>query len=141
MSRLRPHPGAVFAAVTLVIWGNRVWLNWTNPDVGVAAKVALSVPITCFVIASVVLLVTMWRGVDRTSPGFRNLVTAFAAGTALFWAIRLPMILVHAHPVAFKIVHGALALASVAAAAAAWRSLPSTTPAADGDRSPATSVR
>ncbi|MCU1453984.1 MAG: hypothetical protein JWN46_2130 [Acidimicrobiales bacterium] len=124
MARFRPYPIAAFAAVTLLIWGNRVWLNWTAPHVGVAAKVALSVPITCFVVASLVLLAAMLRGADPRHPRFRALVRAFAAGTVVFWAVRLPMILVHQHPAAFKVVHAALAVASVMAAVLAWRAVP-----------------
>ena len=134
MSRLRPLPITVFAAVTLLIWGNRVWLNWTAPHVGVAAKVALSVPITCFVVASVVLLVAMLRGVDRRDPRYRGLVGAFAVGTVLFWAVRLPMILAHLHPAAFKAVHTALAVASVVAAAFAWRARPAPAPSVPAAR-------
>ena len=123
MDRLRPYPVAVFSGVTLFIWGNRVWLNWTNKDVGLAAKLALSIPITAFVVASAALLGLMVSGVDRTSGGFRTLVRAFAAGTVVFWAVRAPMILVHAHPVPFKVVHATLALASVVAAVFAWRAV------------------
>jgi hypothetical protein len=123
LGRLRPYPVSAFAGVTLAIWGNRVWLAWTQPDTDVAAKLALSIPITAFVVASIVVLVLMLRGVDRTLAGFRNLVRAFAAGTALFWAIRAPMIMVRDHGVPFKVVHAVLAVVSVVAAAAAWRSL------------------
>ena len=126
MERLRPYPVAVFCGVTLFIWGNRIWLNWTNPDVDVAAKLALSVPITAFVVASAVLLGLMVTGVDRASAGFRNLVKAFAAGTVVFWAIRAPMIMLHHHPVPFKVVHAVLAAASVVAAVFAWRAVAAT---------------
>jgi len=123
MERLRPYPVAVFSGVTLFIWGNRIWLNWTNPDVDIAAKLALSIPITAFVVASAVLLGLMVTGVDRTSAGFRNLVKVFAAGTVIFWAIRAPMILIHHHPVPFKVVHATLAVVSVVAAVFAWRAV------------------
>ena len=124
LERFRPYPVAVFSAVTLVIWGNRIWLSWTQ-DVSLGAKLASSIPITAFVIASVVLLGLLWQGVDRTSAGFTNLVRAFAAGTVLYWAIRLPMILAHHHPIPFKVVHSVLAIGSVTAAVFAWRSLAS----------------
>ena len=123
MERLRPYPVAVLCAVTLFIWLNRIWLNWTNPDVDLPAKLALSIPITAFVLASFVVLIAMVRGVDRGAGWFRCLVRLFAAGTVMFWVVRLPMILLNDHPAGFLIVHTVLAAASVAAAVAAWRSL------------------
>jgi len=134
MERLRPYPVAVFCGVTLFIWGNRIWLNWTNPDVDLAAKLALSIPITAFVVASAVLLGLMVTGVDRGAAGFRNLVKAFAAGTVVFWAIRLPMILVHHHPIPFKVVHATLAVVSVVAAVFAWRAVAATPETSVPDR-------
>ena len=134
MERLRPYPVAVLCAVTLFIWLNRIWLNWTNPDVDLPAKLALSIPITAFVIVSFVVLVAMVRGVDRGAPWFRGLVRAFAAGTVVFWAVRLPMILLDDHPAAFLVVHSVIAIVSVLAAVAAWRSLDR--PAVDKRRDP-----
>jgi len=123
MERFRPYPVAVLCAVTLFIWLNRIWLNWTNPDVDLPAKLALSIPITAFVVASFVVLIAMVRGVDRDADWFRALVRVFAAGTVVFWAVRLPMILLNDHPAGFLIVHTVLAVVSVVAAGSAWRSL------------------
>src|SRR4051794_40149140 len=121
MERFRPYPVAVLCAVTLFIWLNRIWLNWTNPDVDLPAKLALSIPITAFVIVSFVVLIAMVRRVDRSERWFRGLGRLFAAGTVLFWVVRLPMILLHDHPAGFLIVHSVLAIVSVVAAIAAWR--------------------
>src|SRR4051794_35809448 len=121
MERFRPYPVAMLCAVTLFIWLNRIWLNWTNPDVDLPAKLALSIPITAFVIVSFVVLIAMVRHVDRSARWFRGLGRLFAAGTVLFWVVRLPMILLHDHPAGFLIVHSVLAIVSVVAAIAAWR--------------------
>ncbi len=118
--RLEPWPVAAFCAVTLFIWGNRIWLAWTNPDDSFATKVMWSTPITLFVIAAVVLGAGMLAGADRSSSGFRRGVTAFAVGTIAYWAIRAPMITFADHEVPFKVVHGVLAVVSVVAAALAW---------------------
>jgi hypothetical protein len=123
MERLRPYPVAVLCAVTLFIWLNRIWLSWTDPDVDLPAKLALSIPITAFVVVAFVVLIAMVRGVDRDARWFRDLVRLFAAGTVVFWAVRLPMILLNDHPAGFLVVHAVLAVASVAAAVTAWRSL------------------
>lgn len=123
MARLRPYPVAVFCAVTLFTWGNRIWLAWTNPDDTMVDKIVWSVPITAFVVAALVLLVLLVRGSSRSGAGFIRLVQAFAAGTVVFWAVRAPMILLADHPGAFKLVHAVLAVVSVTAAAFAWRAV------------------
>jgi hypothetical protein len=123
LQRLRPYAVSGFAGITLAIWGNRIWLAWTQTDTTLPAKLAYSIPITAFVASSVVVIVLMWRGIDQSSGGFRNLVRAFSAGTVVFWAIRLPMILSHNHAVPFKVVHTVLAIVSVAGAVGAWRAL------------------
>lgn len=128
MDRLRPYPVAVFCAVTLFIWVNRIWLAWTNGDDSVGAKILWTIPIGAFVLSAIVLAVAMLAGADRDARWFRLLVQAFALGTAVYWAIRVPMITFNQHPdltaseeVAFKIVHAVLAIVSVAAAWFAFR--------------------
>ena len=68
-------------------------------------------------------MIRLTPGADRRSPGFVRGVTAFAAGTTLYWAVRIPMILLADHPVGFKVVHAVLAAVSIALAVAAWRSV------------------
>lgn len=123
MDRFRPYPVSGFAVLTLVIWGNRIWLAWTNDTDTVAEKLVWSTPITLFVLAAVAVLALLVRGTHPSVPGFARLVRAFAGGTIVFWAVRAPMILLADHEVAFKVVHALLAVASVIAAVAAWRSL------------------
>ena len=71
MERLRPYPITVFAGVTVLIWGNRVWLAWTDSSLEFAAKLGYSVPITCFVLAGVATLILSWRRATE-SAGFRS---------------------------------------------------------------------
>lgn len=123
MDRLRPHPVAAFAGLTLFIWGNRIWLAWTNTEDTLAEKLVWSTPITAFVLAAVAVAVLLFRGADATEGRFRRLVQVFAAGTGAYWAIRLPIILTAEHGVGFKVVHTVLAVVSAGAAAAAWRSV------------------
>lgn len=123
MERLRPYPVAVFAALTLLIWGNRIWLAWTNDTDTVARKLVWSTPITLFVIGAVAVVVVRLRGTDPSTVGFRRLVRVFAGGTVAYWAIRAPMILLADHEIPFKVVHAVLALVSVVSAVAAWRSV------------------
>lgn len=123
MERLRPYPVSGFAALTLFIWGNRIWLAWTNPDDTVAEKLVWSTPITLFVLAALAVGLLLLRGVDRRSALFVRLVQAFAGGTIAYWAIRAPMILLADHPGPFKVVHAVLAAVSVLSAALALRSV------------------
>lgn len=123
MERLRPYPVSGFAALTLLIWGNRIWLAWTNDTDTLAEKLVWSTSITVFVLAAVAVLVMLARGAGPSAPGFVRLVRTFAGGTIVFWAVRAPLILLADHEVAFKVVHALLAVASVAAAGAAWRAL------------------
>jgi hypothetical protein len=127
MQRLRPYPVTVFCAVTLFIWVNRIWLTWTNGTDSLGRKILWTVPIGAFVLAATVLLVAQLAGADRDARWFRLLVEGFALGTALYWAIRLPMIAFNDHDlteseeIAFKLVHAVLAVVSVSAAWFAFR--------------------
>ena len=128
MDRLRPYPVAVFCAVTLFIWVNRIWLTWTNGTDSVGRKVLWTIPIGAFVASAIVLAVAMLAGADRDARWFRLLVQAFALGTAVYWLIRMPMIAFNEHPdltaseeVGFKVVHAVLAIVSVTSAWFAFR--------------------
>lgn len=123
MERLRPYPVAVFAGLTLFIWGNRIWLAWTNTEDSLAEKIVWSTPITGFVLAAVAVVVLLFRGSDATEGTFKRLVQVFAAGTGVYWAVRLPIILTADHDVPFKVVHSVLAAVSLGAAGLAWRSV------------------
>ncbi len=123
MERLRPYPVAAFTALTLFIWLNRIWLAWTNPGDSVGQKLVWTLPIALFVVPAVGVVVAYLGGVDSATRGFRRLVRVFAGTTIAYWAVRLPMIAAADHPMGFKLVHTVLAVVSVAAAIAAWRSL------------------
>ena len=123
MRRFLPYPVSAFLGVTLFIWGNRVWLAWTNPDDSVAAKLAWSVPITVFVVSSVAALGAMAVGRWTATGPWAAVVRVLAAVTIAYWAVRAPMILAADHPGPFKVVHTVLALASLTTAAFALRAL------------------
>lgn len=123
MERLRPYPVAVFCGVTLFTWGNRIWLAWTNDEDSLAEKLVWSIPITFFVVAAVVVAVALVGGTDRRAPWFVLLVRAFAGGTVAYWVVRYPIIAAGDWSIGFKVVHAVLAVASIVAAVAAWRSV------------------
>lgn len=131
--RLRPAPVAVFAVLTLLIWTNRIWLAWTNEEDTVGEKLLWSTPITLFVLAAAYLLVRMLTG-QAATPSFGATVRVFAAGTVLYWAIRITIILTGDHTVGFKAVHTVLALVSAAAAVWAFRAIERRSPVPAGPR-------
>lgn len=134
MARLRPFPVFAFCALTLLIWGNRIWLAWTNDDDTLVEKVVWSVPITAFVVVAAVLAIAMLAGVDRSARWFVASVRLFAIATIAYWAIRLPFIWVNEHDLepseelGFRVVHTALAVVSWLAAGFALRAVHRTAP-------------
>ena len=110
--RVRPYAISAFAAVTLLIWGNRVWLAWTDPKLDLAGKLGYSIPITAFVVAALATLVMQLTSRART-PAFRRVLAVFCAGTIFYWLIRLPIILFRHHSIPFKLIHTTLALVLV----------------------------
>lgn len=110
----------ILCAVTLFIWGNRVWLAWTNPDDTLSQKLVWSAPITVFVVAAATASVMVLTDQVRTRA-FVATVSVLAAGTIIYWGVRTPMIVLADHPVGFKVVHAVLAVVSVAASLVAGR--------------------
>lgn len=123
MYRLRPYPALALVVVTLFIWLTRVPLAWSTTDGGFTRKLVPVIPVLLFVVPAALAL--GWALADGSlgarRPGL--LVRVLAVWTVGYWAVRLPLILLHDHPVPFKVVHGVLAAVSVAASTAAWRSL------------------
>jgi len=102
---------AALAGWTAFVWGTRV-RNITRDGGGaVSLLVALGM-----VALAVVVAVALARG---GTP--RWAVPALAAATVAAWVVRTPGILLGDQGVAFKVVHTALALVSIALAVAAVR--------------------
>ncbi len=130
MERLRPYPAFALVAVTLFIWLTRVPLAWSTTDGGVGDKLVPVIPVLLFVVPAGLALVWALLGKSFGVRRAALLVRVLAIWTALYWAVRLPFILVHDHPVPFKVVHGVLATVSVAAAAWGWVALGRSGPSA-----------
>jgi hypothetical protein len=97
--------------VGLALWSLFVWATRIRnvADAGGGA-VDLAVPVGLTVLAVGTL-------VDR-----RRLGPVLAAATVAVWGVRLPFVLVHAHPAGFKVVHTVLAAISLGLAGAVLRS-------------------
>ncbi len=102
-----------FAAWTVFVWTTRA-RNILQDD-GSTLDLVLAAALATLGVA---VALTAWRARDRLAPVLAGAVAA----TLVSWAVRAPMILLDGdHGAAFKAVHTALALASVALALAAWR--------------------
>ena len=99
-------------AWTLLTWIGRVPLLWSSDDQSTASKLGSTVPVVVFVGLGAVAAAELLSRRGRTATG------VLAVWSIGYWAIRLPMILVHDHPAGFKVVHAVLALA--AAGLSAW---------------------
>jgi hypothetical protein len=92
---------------TLLIWTTRI----RNIVAGDWSATDLILPVGLTILAVGAL-------VDR-----RRGVPVLAAATVAVWAIRLPLVLVHDHGAAFKVVHAVLALVSLGLAYGSWRAV------------------
>ena len=127
MERLRPYPVAGLVGWTLFVWVSRVGLAWSDDSLTTGEKVLGTLPPVLFVVLAVatgaVLLARVARDAGERPVLFGRLATGFAGFTAVYWALRLPFILVNDHPGAFKVVHTVLAVVSVGLAVAVWRAV------------------
>lgn len=118
MVRLRPYPIAALVAWTLFTWVSRIGLVWSDEGQSTAAKMLAMAPVLVFVVLASAVGALMLA--DRR---FSRLAWALAGWTIGYWVLRLPWILVHDHPVPFKVVHTLLAVVAVGLAVAALRAL------------------
>ncbi len=103
-----------FAAWTVFVWSTRV-RNIIEDD-GSPLDLVLAAVLALLGLA---VALVAWRNRERLAPVLAVAVVA----TLVAWAVRAPLILLHDEwGAAFKAVHTALAVASVALAVAAWRS-------------------
>lgn len=133
MSRLRPLVVAAFAAWTLLTWVGRFRNIWADATLSGGEKVINSVPVLVFTVvgAAVAVVVLRTDGADLGRTG-RRAVQVAAAWSIGYWLVRWPLIMVHDHPVGFKVVHTVLAAVAWGLAAASWRGV---RPGATGGKS------
>ena len=108
---------------TLFVWATRIRIILRQD--GSRSAVIVPVVLTVFAVAALV---------DR-----RRWSPALIVATVAVWVVRLPLVLVHHHSVAFKVVHVTLAVISLALSWATWRALRPSTPVSPTRRSSAPS--
>ena len=113
MSGLRPLPVVALAGWTLLTWLTRLPLAWGDPDLDGTGRVLATVPVAVFVALAVATIAVRWWDPATSSSAAKGPPTALALWTVAYWAVRLPLILIHDHPAGFKAVHAALALVAV----------------------------
>lgn len=95
-------PALALAGWTLFTWTTRVPLFLTDASLDAGEKVTSTVPVLIFVALGLGTGITVLRRSPRAA--------ALAGWSLLYWALRLPFILVNDHPVGFYVAHAVLAL-------------------------------
>jgi hypothetical protein len=127
-----------FGLWSLLVWGTRVDNIWSDAGLSTGAQVGRTALALSFVLPAVLVLALLvraatWRSRRRgLPPCIWYLLGPFAAWTVAVWVVRGGGILLDDHGVAFKVVHTLLAVASIALAVQAWRSLRSGEDPANG---------
>jgi hypothetical protein len=109
---------------TVFVWGNRLSNAWSSTTESTGAKVVstvLAVSFLAFALGALVVLVRWWS--SPPPAGVATFVAAFAGWTLVVWVVRMVAIAVGDHGAAFKIVHVALGLVSIALAVGATRAV------------------
>ncbi len=109
MARFGPPALAALVVWTLLTWTTRLPLAWGDADLDLPGKLEATVPVVVFVGVAAATAVAGWR--RSTMVG--RVGAALAGWSIAYWAVRLPLILGHDHPGAFKAVHAGLAAVAV----------------------------
>jgi hypothetical protein len=118
-ARFRHWSVAGFGVWNVAIWATRVRNIVRDEELSGGERAAWLVPAVVFSLAGLLAIVAWARGRD----GFVRPLAAAAAVTILYWPVRLVLVLVGDEGAAFKVVHAALAVVSVALAYAMGRRL------------------
>jgi hypothetical protein len=125
MSPDRFRPALAFSAFTVLVWTTRIRNIWTDEELSTAGQVgrtALALAFTAFAVATVAAWVRARRA-GTVADRHRSLVRLFAGWTTVVWVVRGVQIALADHDAAFVAVHTTLAVASIALALWADRSV------------------
>ena len=110
----------VLAGWTLFVWTTRIGNIWRDAAAATSAKIASTALALSFTVLAVAVAVAAVR---RAWAALRPAVLALAGWTAAVWVVRSLTILSGDRSVGFKVVHGVLAVVSIALAAWAVRTV------------------
>jgi hypothetical protein len=103
----------VLAGWTLFVWTSRIGNIWNDADASTGSKVGSTALALSFTVLAVAVVVTGWRRAERERW---TAVVALAAWTTGVWLVRMITIAGGDRAVGFKVVHGVLAVVSIALA-------------------------
>jgi hypothetical protein len=108
------------AGWTLFVWTTRIGNIWRDDAASTTSKVGSAALALSFTVLAVAVVVAGWR---RAWAVLRPAVLALAGWTAAVWVVRSLTILAGDRSAGFKVVHGVLAVVSIALAAWATREI------------------
>jgi hypothetical protein len=110
----------VLAGWTLFVWTTRIGNIWRDDAATTSSKVGSTALALSFTVLALVVVFTAWR---RAWAALRLAVVALAVWTTAVWIVRSLTILAGDRATGFKIVHGVLAVVSIALAVWAVRTV------------------
>jgi hypothetical protein len=110
----------VLAGWTLFVWTTRIGNIWGDDAATTSSKVGSTALALSFTVLALVVVFTAWR---RAWAALRLAVVALAVWTTAVWIVRSLTILAGDRATGFKIVHGVLAVVSIALAVWAVRTV------------------
>lgn len=123
-------PVFALAGWTVFVWTTRIGNIWRDDAASASSKVASTALALSFTVLAVAVAAAAWR---RAWAVLRPSVLGLAAWTTGVWLVRSATILAGDRSAGFKVVHGVLAVVSIALAAWAVRSVRSHPEASDAD--------
>lgn len=112
---------AALVGWTLLTWVTRLPLAWGDDELSTGGKVLATLPVAVFVALAVAAGLALAADPAATGRRARFAVRLLGGWSIGYWAVRLPLIAVNDHPVAFVAAHAALALVAVGLGVAAIR--------------------
>jgi hypothetical protein len=114
------HRRATVALVawTFLVWTTRIANIWRDGDLDTGERWGRTLLALSFTILAIAVALALVRGLRQATV---VVVGALATWTLAVWVLRGVGILVADHDLAFKAIHTALAVVSIALAVLAWR--------------------
>jgi hypothetical protein len=110
----------VLAGWTLFVWTTRIRNIWGDDAASTSSKIGSTALALSFTALALVAAIAAWR---RARSALGPAVLGLAGWTTVVWAVRMVTILAGDRSMGFKVVHGVLAVVSIALAVWAVRAV------------------
>jgi hypothetical protein len=114
----RRRATVALVAWTFLVWTTRIANIWRDADLDTGERWGRTLLALSFTILAIAVALGLVRGLRQATV---VAVAALATWTLAVWVLRGVGILVADHDLAFKAIHTALAVVSIALAVLAWR--------------------